>query len=541
MFDIMNRLSAEFGGFESLAYYLKFLSFIAPKVLDLLFGVTPKGKATQERKKFLYSNFPVPSKVGLITYVHFLFSLLTPVRFGILDGQHRFSALLSIFTGFDVTIPDTISVEDLPPVFWQRKDGFLESHKPFKKEGLILEGVLSRVPAQNVVLLVPLSTYEGNFESLRDDCFMWSLQRDQFQQKYVGTEFCSLFVTIAATIKDRQNTFSKCCLSNPHDVTFEFTGTGLVSVQCRSRYRGADVCSPTLWMDAIEGLKATALQLAQFDLVAIVTDVKAFATFENYEIGPRLLLIWDTEYNSEEFGPMKDAYTAGFDSNNKIDVEEAHSVAKIVPLYLEDEPCVTNLATWSFQKNLLRDWMKSGTISVPGLLAIHDTWLFLSKVIRSDVYRAYLLTWLTSFINDKRADNSHDSEGFVDKMKKKLRLASPEKRLDIISSLIFFPGVKKKWLAYFLERFNTALPFPMLLPKVVLGFGRLVGFIAHSSGAVLELQSLLISSMRGSEWSSVNNKERHLIVNLNDDVRMVSLYSIVFLFLCIFLPLHEFE
>ena len=64
MFDIMNRLSAEFGGFESLAYYLKFLSFIAPKVLDLLFGVTPKGKAMQERKKFLYSNFPVPSKVG---------------------------------------------------------------------------------------------------------------------------------------------------------------------------------------------------------------------------------------------------------------------------------------------------------------------------------------------------------------------------------------------------------------------------------------------------------------------------------------------
>jgi hypothetical protein len=258
-------------------------------------------------------------------------------------------------------------------------------------------------------------------------------------------------------------------------------------------------------------------------MVSIVTDVRAFATFVDEVLGPRLLLIWDTNFNSEQFGPLKDAFVSAQDSNEKIDVTEANSVAKIVPLYLNDEPYVTNVATWMFQKDLRRDWTKSGTISVPGLIAVHDTWSFLSKVVKSGVYKAYLLSWLACFINDKKGDNSLDSEGFVEKMKKELRQASPDERLDIISSLIFFPGVKRKWLAYFLERFNTMLPFPMLLPKVVLGFGRLVGFISHSSAAVLELQSLLISSMKGSEWSSIQEKERHFIININDDVRMVSL------------------
>jgi hypothetical protein len=44
MFDVMDHLSAKFGGFESLDCYKKFLSYIAPRVLDLLFGVTPKTK-----------------------------------------------------------------------------------------------------------------------------------------------------------------------------------------------------------------------------------------------------------------------------------------------------------------------------------------------------------------------------------------------------------------------------------------------------------------------------------------------------------------
>jgi hypothetical protein len=173
-------------------------------------------------KKFLTSNFPVPRKVGLITYVHFLFDLLTPVRSGILDGQHRFSALLSIITAFDVAIPDNIVVGSLPPVFWQRKDNFLDSHMSFNKGGEILEGVLSRVPVQNVVLLVPLSNYQGNFGSLRDDCFSWSLQREQFQQMCEGTNFCSLFATLATTIKHREDTFRNTCLQNLHDVTFDF-------------------------------------------------------------------------------------------------------------------------------------------------------------------------------------------------------------------------------------------------------------------------------------------------------------------------------
>jgi hypothetical protein len=106
-------------------------------------------------------------------------------------------------------------------------------------------------------------------------------------------------------------------------------------------------------------------------------------------------------------------------------------------------------------------------------------------------------------------------------MRKDIRHDTLEKKIDILSSIIFFPAIKRKWPSYFLERFHSTVLFPMILPKVVLGFGRLVGFIAHSTEALLHIQSLLISSMKGSEWKSVDNKEWVSIINLNDDVKMV--------------------
>ncbi len=71
------------------------------------------------------------------------------------------------------------------------------------------------------------------------------------------------------------------------------------------------------------------------------------------------------------------------------------------------------------------------------LLFTINTWLFLSKVVASGVYKAYLQSWLASFINDKKGDNSLDSKGFVEKLKKELQQVSPDERLNIISSLIF--------------------------------------------------------------------------------------------------------
>jgi len=425
MMDVLNYLSTRFHGLQNIDDYKALVRFLAPKVLDCI------GMIGEERKE-LEKHFPMPSNSSVIPFTYFLFNLLTKVKLGVIDGQHRFCALLSCITGFKAQIPSIGSGRtQYVRVLWSRQDDFLQSYKPFQNDCATLNLVLNNMPAQNVVLYTPLpSIYKNNFESFRFDCWNSSFQRDVVQAMVHLPNLCVFFLSLLKSVEGRQDGFVELCLAHYVDVGFVFNCQGIIMPSTCCTHRNDSFYVSSDWVTSISSLHKVFLKLSVCELVSIVHDVQCLASGET----SGLLSQWEVKPDHEDFdeclasyetqkdddGNIEREFYPNFNDSDEEEEEEGvdRSVYAQLPLYAVHAGEVwVEKATWRLQSSLGRDERRS-TISTPALLAVHDTWKFLDAVTKDQRYQSILCKWATELFCSNTRKDPEDMSGFLQRSRK---------------------------------------------------------------------------------------------------------------------------
>ncbi len=482
--------------------------------------------------------FPLPPDESIIPYAHFLFSCLTNVRLGIMDGQHRYCALLSLLFGMSLK-----SQPGSPPIQWVQafaSENYV--HPRFKGDKNILKALLKGLGSHSIQLLVPhRAGFQNQFSKLQEAANQMSYVTDQTQLLKHGEsigvgvfraaldQFCRRAVEI--------NFGTVCSLHHFWDYGITIHPDGSLSPTTKSsrvvNKQIVDFIDPDYTWLSDGGISATLFNLAQYDILCTFHDTKTLMALDNPSLVEEgdLLLKWNLA-NLISPSCIVEAYhhekALGSSVSTEINDEEKSrlpghclsksgewlsTITKNLPPYALsylDEICST--AIWKSQHSIGR-LPTSGQnnpgllISVPALIAFHDSRQFLNCIISVPKFHGPVLSWaLARFNKPGYAPEGSPLHGYKNWFL--ARSTTNAERISSLSHFIFFVDKNKKFGSYNVEKFSSEEPLPMFFPKFILSFARFVGLIAHHPPWVTMIQSLFWWDFIPEMWEKIKDKDR---------------------------------
>ena len=505
--SIMKEIDEKFNFFQSLEDYKRLIFLLFPHVLKVF-----------NMKEMTHIPFPSPRSV--ITFAHFLFSTITRVRLGVIDGQHRLCAYLCLFSGYRPvnSVPEKYG---LPSVTQWRKcsesstEEFLfegPNHEP--GEPLLTGSSL------NIVLMIPEVT-EGkmSFSQFLLECREKSKEKDIAASSREGKTLVPLMyekvlpLAIARVRKELESvSFAEFILSHLSDSEIAISGDGRF-VLCPFYSKSAEEKEiGNQWIMETEPYKTTFMNLCRFEMTVVLNDVKNGCMISGSIVKP-CIVNFDEHFGSA--GKTKSSlahYAEVSQGKKRIDSSLEDSISKLIPPLgtIQSEEWY-NEAVWQ-----MGEWWRGErrtnkrTVSTPVFLAINHSFQVARDIIGIPEHASeLLLPWLK--LHAFKATPTTDRLRSMASLYFDKKDTSDNDIIRELGNMWFFPKSDLRWKGYAFDRFNCEVLFPMVLPDTILGFCRIIGFLSHSVTSLEQFQDLLRNPC-GSTWDEESKSQT---INLN--------------------------
>ncbi len=526
MIEILDMISKQHNNLESMGDYRSLVIRIAPLVATKLgcWDVTKH-------------SFPLPSDETIIPYAHLMFGALSPLRLGIIDGQHRMCALLALFSGLTLVHQQRAS----HPVAWSSSFRFRGIHPSLSGNVENLRKLLSNAGSMDYHLLIPIKdSFHGQFGVVQEAAFSRSQKTDESQRSSLPLTLCaSVYKPILQEFLDSEcssGTFATYCVGH-HEYNYsirvlhdgKMVAHTLV-LRKNMRYHDKKVS----WLKT-GGYWETLKNLGQYDVLCIAQDIATFTgTNGKVRVDQNDLYL---KWNQETVTPdLLKEFRISNSSDKKI-VDDIDSISRVLPPYTFGLGFFfLNEAIWSTQANISRVNVSGSnnpgvSISVPALIALHDSMRFLKLLLANDKMHNPLISWVTADLETRAHRPSSPwtqlKQWFVS------RETTKEQKILYLGKLIFFPiievptavgersstpttSTRRSFGRYNLEKFSALTPLPMLLPKSILSFARFLGFLSHHKPWLAKLRDLAWWNLEGKQWDKLLSETSRDITSIHE-------------------------
>ncbi len=541
--DVVKNLDLTCDGLRSIDKYTDLIHLLEPHIMRKL------GLALNHK-------IPLPAIQSTVSYCHFLFGLLSGVRFGMVDGQHRSLAFLCLLTGYRPFSQVPACFGEPSHIVWYRRPDFVAADGLYNSDSSLLNAILSH-HTLNLTLMVPkVSHFSGSFLELYNECQKRSKMKDKAGMKKAPSNLTSVWykkVMDKAICRAQMETgpvrsFGARLLCNLSHSEIVISEEGLISVvPLYEKALKSPLLMPgdlpvedgAMWISQDVDYFRTFCNLSQYEIITNRYDVSvAFEDVPNPVTDEFLAKLHgktlhagglvpnpkSKSYSVSTADEMYRRWKTKYDKINVTDVPpwQESNVAcllKYIPPYIEDVP----LERW-------RDWkvwkicnefrvqkvVYQKTLSTPGFLSLHHTFATLIDIIDAEEHREKLMHWVLDKCFSLAGKNSvwhkYARKYFTS------RNVTDNEKFRSLHSMWFFPTATKRWQGLFLERFNHEVDkiFPMLLPPPILGFGRIVGFLSHSVSSLKQFRDLLQNPL-GCSWDVASDS---VTLQVCDDVKV---------------------